>query len=114
MGRAPRRKGAGGKKDDVLGPLGHTARGFELIEFDDCHETHCELQQSSLAEYAQPGTSAVWLGLAGDEPKKHHTFGTSLGMRMHLNRVQAKALIRHLQAWLKHGSFASAQRRTGE
>ena len=85
--------------------VGHTERGFELITFADKYGDQCELQQSSLAEYEEPGTSAVWLGLAGDNPRIHPTFGTSLGMRMHLDREQVETLVAHLRRWLKMGIF---------
>ena len=72
-----------------------TPRGFEYIEFDDRYGEKCQLQQSSLAEYEQPGTSAVWLGLASD--------------RMHLDREQVEWLIRQLSIWLDTGSFREEQ-----
>lgn len=75
----------------LLGEVKSTGRGFELVEFNDHYGTPCTLQQSSLAVYTQPGTSAVWLGP-----------GTT---RMHLDVKQVRALVRHLRAWLKTGSF---------
>jgi len=95
----------------ALGKVGATERGFELIEFADMYGAKCELQQSSLAEHEEPGTSAVWLGLAGDNAPTHPKFGTSLGMRMHLDRKQAAALIGHLQSWLRTGSFEKAPKK---
>lgn len=68
-----------------------TDRGFELIPFDDIYGNHCSLQQSSLARYTQPGSSAVWLGV-GDN-------------RMHLDCDLVKALIGELEAWLETGRF---------
>ena len=88
-----------------LWDVGHTGRGFELIEFHDKSGAKCELQQSSLAEHVVPGSSAVWLGLAGDNPKIHPVSGTSLGMRMHLDLEQVKILVAHLRQWLKMGIF---------
>ena len=73
-----------------LGELQRTDRGFEFIEFKDRYGVDCSLQQSSLAEYTQPGASAVWLGTKD---------------RMHLDRMQVGMLIQHLQCWLKTGSF---------
>lgn len=73
-----------------LGKVQCTNRGFEIIEFKDRYDQECTLQQSSLAEYAEPGTSAVWLGQ--DD-------------RMHLDRKQVAALIVDLQTWLDTGSF---------
>lgn len=84
-----------------LGPLDHTSRGFELIEFKDRYGEKCTLQMSSLADYEQPGTSAVWLG--PDQVKVH--LGEQLLPHMHLDREQVKALIAHLSAWLDNGSF---------
>jgi len=75
-------------------PLGHvtqTSRGFELIEFADHYECTGNLQASSLAINDEPGTSAIWLGRERD--------------RLHLNRDQVKALIKHLQSWLKNNTF---------
>ena len=77
-----------------LGEVTTTARGFELIEFLDCYDKPCSLQQSSLAIYQDPGTSAIWLGQGDD--------------RMHLKEDQVKALITHLQRWLDNGSFRAA------
>lgn len=80
-----------GKKQRPLEKVKRTSRGFELIEFVDYYEMRCDLQASSLAEYEQPGTTAVWLG-----PEDN---------RMHLHRDQVESLIGHLQAWLKYGTF---------
>lgn len=78
--------------DDLLGPIKHTGRGFELIEFTDRYNTKCELQQSSLADYEPPGSSAVWLGPSGAE-------------RMHLDVEQVEKLVNSLKLWLETGSF---------
>lgn len=51
----------------------------------------CSLQQSSVAIIAQPGASAVWLGLDGHQ--------------MHLEHPQVEELVQHLQNWLETGSF---------
>ena len=74
-----------------LGPVTQTSRGFELVEFKDFYEFTGTLQASSLAINDEPGTSAVWLGRERD--------------RLHLNRDQVKALIKHLQSWLKNNTF---------
>ena len=71
----------------------HTERGFEIINFEDINKEKCSLQQSSVAFYTQPGTSAVWLGING------------VGNRMHLNKKQVGDLVEHLTNWLKHGTF---------
>ena len=74
-----------------LGLIGKTLRGFEVIEFADANGQACSLQQSSLAEYEQPGASAVWLGVG-----EH---------RMHLQIGQVEALVEQLRLWLDNGSF---------
>lgn len=100
--------------------------GWKTVPFKDHYGHACSLQQSSLAIYQQPGISAVWLGPNDAEPKvmareaarvgvkTTETTGwvpypipeqVSLYTRMHLNRKQVAALIRHLQAWLDNGSF---------
>lgn len=68
-----------------------TARGFQIIEFQDRYNAPCELQQSSLADFTQPGASAVWLGLRDG--------------RMHLDLAQVKWLIEELQHWVDEGEF---------
>lgn len=83
--------------------IDHTGRGFELIKFKDRYGAECSLQQSSLADFEQPGSSAIWFGLCGNEPKRH--MGESLGMRMHLSFEQVKGLIPILQRWVDTGSF---------
>jgi len=68
-----------------------TARGFEFIAFVDRYGLECSLQQSSLADFEEPGVSAVWFGLEGN--------------RMHIDLGQMKELLPHLQAWVDNGSF---------
>lgn len=106
-----------------------TQRGFELIEFKDCYDTPCSLQQSSVSyddDLDRPGTSAVWLGTDDAMPKVMWRDAAAVGVetkategwvpypipeqvslrtRMHLNREQVKELVAHLQAWLEEGSF---------
>lgn len=110
----------------VLGAVDHTARGFEVIEFADCYGVKCSLQASSLAEYEKPGTSAVWLGIQDASPIVLASDAAKVGIettqtcgwvpypvpdevqmktRMHLNRDQVAALIRHLQSWLDNDTF---------
>ncbi len=69
----------------------HTKRNFEIIEFKDTYKQECTLQQSSIATYEKPGTSAIWFGCGED--------------RMHLNREQLEELMVHLNNWLEHGTF---------
>lgn len=66
------------------------------MTFNDRYGTPWSLQASSLAEYKEPGTSAVWLGVDVVEPKL---------ARMHLDRSQVRTLIKQLQSWLKTGGF---------
>lgn len=68
-----------------------TQRGFQLIEFEDHNGQHCTLQQSSVALFQQPGTSAIWFG-TGDN-------------RMHITFEQFKELMPHLEAWQENGDF---------
>ena len=95
-----------------LGPIEQTQRGFEVVAFDDHYGAACTLQQSSLAVYEKPGSSAVWLGCEKNtEP--HHVTGDALSPRMHLTRDQVSALVAHLTKWLAHGSFEVVLQREG-
>jgi hypothetical protein len=76
-----------------------TLRGFELIEFVDHNGERCVLQQSSLAIFTRPGSSAVLLGVSG--------------IKMHLDLKQVKALLKHLNQWVETGSF-KVPRKTGK
>jgi len=110
----------------TLGPVTRTARGFEIIEFKDRSEVECSLQASSLADYTQPGISAVWLGPNEAHPRVLAREAASVGVqtsrttgwvdfpvpenvmmttRAHLDHTQVRALIRHLQNWLNYGTF---------
>lgn len=111
---------------EKLGPETRTDRGFRLIEFRDRYDVPCSLQASSLAEYEQPGISAVWLGTDDPSPKVLASEAAAVGIltdettgwvpypipdnvmittRMHLDRERVAALIVHLQKWLDDGSF---------
>lgn len=113
-------------KKKKLGRVAKTHRGFEIIEFKDRYDATCSLQMSSLAEYTEPGISAVWLGIDDAKPqvlwhkaaalgvKTTKTSGwvpypipedVSLTTRMHLDRKQVEALVGHLNRWLENGSF---------
>jgi len=110
----------------TLGPVEQTVRGFEIVRFKDRYDHPCSLQMSSLADHEQPGVSAVWLGPSNADPKilasqacmfgvtTNETTGwvpyplpdeVQLTTRMHLDRDQVAALIRHLQTWLDDGTF---------
>jgi len=71
--------------------INRTNRGFEIIEFKDHYGESCSLQQSSLAEYEPPGSSAIWFGVGEN--------------RMHLSLKQVKQLIPYLDNWVKYGTF---------
>jgi hypothetical protein len=70
---------------------GKTSRGFQIVGWSDINNVSCNLQQSSLAIYEQPGTGAVWLGREVD--------------RMHLNEDQVRELVQRLKNWLDTGSI---------
>lgn len=78
-------------REYALGPVETTQRNFEIINFKDHYNGESTLQQSSLAHYATPGTSAIWLGQGEN--------------RMHLTLRQVKALIGHLNRWVEDGTF---------
>jgi hypothetical protein len=84
------------------------------------------VQQSSLAIWQTPGTSALWMGTNDANPLVMHRDAASVGVqtdktegwvpypipeevqlntRMHLHRKQVAALIQHLQSWLDTGSL---------
>jgi hypothetical protein len=83
----------------MLGELKHTERGFESIAFEDYYNQKCSLQQSSLALYEPPGTSALWLGVDTDLE------GENVCARMHLSLEQVRELIKHLQKWVEDGTI---------
>lgn len=109
-----------------LGTVRRTTRGFEIIEFKDRSGNECSLQVSSIADFEKPGISAVWIGSADPAPKilasKAHLLGVksrategwidypippdvSICTRAHLHRDHVKALIAHLQNWLKNDTL---------
>ena len=83
------------KTIETLGRVVKTGRGFEAIDFKDMYDNPCSLQQSSVAIYESPGASAVWLG-NGEQ-------------RMHLSRGHVRALIGHLERWLKDNTFEMSE-----
>jgi hypothetical protein len=88
-----------------LGPITETQRHFELISFKDRYDTPCSLQQSSLAEYNPPGSSAIWLGIDRQETLHDGMFDAANRTRMHLDLAQVKALVAVLEQWIASGSF---------
>lgn len=89
----------------VLGDVKRTARGFARIDFEDAYGAKCSLQDSS----AIPN---VWLGVDVAFPDREGVAHRLDGGRMHLSKDQVKALVRHLQAWLKSadGDFEPVDR----
>lgn len=87
---------------EPLGPQTDAGRGLKLIEFKDKYGRECSLQQSSLAEYVEYGCSAVWLGCKENRPPH---LGQETSPRMHLDRKQVRALVKHLRRWLKDNTF---------
>jgi hypothetical protein len=71
--------------------VGHTSRGFERIEFKDRYGQECYLQQSSIADYEPPGSSAIWFGV--------------MGRSMHISLAQIQELLPHLLRWCEAGTF---------
>lgn len=109
-------------KPKPLGKTTKTGRGFDIVKFKDHNGHDCYIQESSLAIYTKPGTSALWVGVEDAKPivmasraasvgvKTHETTGwvpydkipeeVMLTTQMHLNREQVAGLIYHLQKWL--------------
>jgi hypothetical protein len=79
------------KSASMRGDVRATAKGFEYVPFTDLYGAQCSLQQSSLATFEQPGSSAIWLGVED--------------CRMHLDRSQVAMLIAVLKTWYETGSF---------
>lgn len=83
------------------------SKNFEIINFKDFYGDKCSLEMSTLAEYQQPGISAVWLGR--EESNTHSVTGEPLMPRMHLHRKQVESLILTLQSWLEQDTFNTSQ-----
>lgn len=67
---------------------GETDRGLKFIEFTDCNDRVCSLQESSLAT-----NTAIWFGASGH------------GTRMHLTQRQVCALLPFLKHFEEHGKL---------
>ncbi len=110
----------------ALGPIQQDVRGWPFIEFPDRYGTIIRLKVSSLADYDQPGVSALWLGPIDPDPKimakdaavclveTNETTGwipyplppqVQMSTMAHLSRENVEALIGHLSAWLETGSL---------
>lgn len=113
--------------ENNLGIVQRTERGFEIIRFKDHYDHPCVLQMSSLADYRQPGISAVWLGCERTNPKILASLAAAHGVetkettgwveypisddvlfttQMHLDREQVVGLINHLLHWINDGTFS--------
>ena len=103
-----------------------TSRGFDIVTFTDLYDAKCSIQESSLASQ-----DAIWLGIDDPNPQilvsdarrlgvnvdnDIHAVATgwqscpipkevSLTTRMHLNRKQAKAIVRILNKFIRTGSI---------
>jgi len=88
-----------------LGKVDYTKRQFQIIRFKDRYDTPCSLQQSSLADYNPPGSSAIWLGIDRQDSPHDGMFDAANQTRMHLDLKQAKALVAVLEQWIASGSF---------
>jgi hypothetical protein len=92
-----------------------TARGFNLIKFEDYYGSECSLQISSLAD-----KDAIWLGIDNANPQimasKTKEGGNGwvpfampedvlLTTRMHLTREQVEELLPYLQKFVKTGGI---------
>lgn len=97
------------EKKTPLGPVERTVREFEIIKFHDRYRTPCSLQQSSLADFTPPGSSAVWLGVDRQEGPHDGVFDLANQTRMHLDLKQVKSLIAVLEMWVEFGSFTDAK-----
>lgn len=113
------------KKLHTFGKVEKTDSGFEIISFKDYYDKECSIQQSSLAT-----ESCIWLGMNETKPIILCKDAQKIGMikdvanpvgwmdypvpkevfiptRMHLTKKQVKALVTHLQAWLKNDSIGT-------
>ena len=88
-----------------LGDVIETKRQFQIIQFKDRYNSTCSLQQSSIADFEPPGSSAVWLGLDPVTGEHDGVFDAGNKTRMHLDLKQVKALIAVLEMWVETGSF---------
>lgn len=89
----------------------HTQRGFARVEFNDRNGEPCSLQESSLADEA-----AIWFGVNEPSPKIMQPGkgwvdwplpeGVSCTTRMHLTRLQVRALLPMLQHFAETGELA--------
>jgi hypothetical protein len=99
-----------------------TNRGFNIVEFKDTYGEECSLQKSSLAT-----EDRIWLGISNVNPKIMASDAIKLGLpnikensgwvgfeipeevlinsRMHLDKKQAKKLIKHLTKFVETGEI---------
>jgi hypothetical protein len=98
-----------------LGKVFRTDRGFFRVEFKDHYDHKCSITQSSLADFEEPGSSAIWIGVDDLKPQIldkdkgwmpfHVPKEVLFSKHMHLNRDQVQALIVHLQRWLNENAL---------
>jgi hypothetical protein len=93
-------------KRTPLGNMTETERQFQIVLFRDRYKTPCSLQQSSLADFEQPGSSAVWLGVDRQDGPRDGMFDAANHTRVHLDVKQVRALIAVLEMWVQTGYFA--------
>ena len=79
-----------------------TERGFQYIDFWDHNGVSCSIQQSSLAEYEPPGTSALWLGIDRIPTGGRHD---KIPAQMHLDREAVEFLSKVFARWLETGKL---------
>ena len=92
-----------------LGDVTKTTRQFQIIMFKDRYDTPCSLQQSSIADYEPPGSTAVWLGVDRQVLPHDGVFDAANQTRMHIDLKQAKALVAVLEQWIETGSFVDTK-----
>ena len=69
-----------------------TAHGFTVVEFYDSDTTLCSIQESAeCGEINKPGASYLHIGVAG--------------LRMHVDRKQAKEIARLINQWVRTGEL---------
>lgn len=113
----------------MIGELTKTPSGFQRRSFEDFDGHKCSIQQSSIALYEQPGTSALRIGIDDPEPRILASQASRCGVstdettgwvpypvpadvlmspRMHLSRDQVAELVPVLVAWLDTGRLGES------
>lgn len=118
--------------NELLGKNNATARGFDLVNFEDEYGLACSIQESSRAVFENDDGTVddplgwLWIGIDNPEPKIMKSRALELGLqlppgevsgwmpypipqdvlintRMHLNEKQVRGLIARLNLWLETG-----------